>query len=247
MLLHSKFRAWVMSGCAAITAATFSASARGEILFDSLDSPTTEVNENPYLAFIDATFMTGASTFHATDIALLLNQVFFISPDDTFTVSLRGGVPLEDVMFDPGLGLNVFPKSEPVLGSVTLPISDLSTSLSVQNFGQFADIALQPNTLYWIDLSLSGGSNEDGTSVGWATTSDMSGIGVAENYNSSYNTDNQFFLNQGVPPFAFDVAFQMKVSGTAAPEPSTWALMLVGLGGLGVLAHRRSVVALRRA
>jgi PEP-CTERM motif len=75
--------------------------------------------------------------------------------------------------------------------------------------------------------------------VNWGFTSDVSGVGVAQNYNSSNATDFDFFLNQGVSPFKFDFAFQMKVSGTAVPEPSTWALMLAGFGGLGLLVCRR--------
>ena len=34
-------------------------------------------------------------------------------------------------------------------------------------------------------------------------------------------------------------AFQMEVSGTAVPELSTWVQMLVGFGGLGLVAYRR--------
>jgi hypothetical protein len=49
----------------------------------------------------------------------------------------------------------------------------------------------------------------------------VSGVGVAANYKSSDATDFEFFRNPGVPPFAFDLAFQMKVSGTAVPEPSS--------------------------
>ena len=79
----------------------------------------------------------------------------------------------------------------------------------------------------------------DGPGVGWGTTSDVSGVGVAGNYNSSNSTDFDFFRNQGVFPFASDVAFQMEVSGVAAPEPSTWILMLAGFAGLGLLGHRR--------
>ena len=54
-----------------------------------------------------------------------------------------------------------------------------------------------------------------------------------ENYNSSNATDFTFFRNHSVPPFPFDVAFQMEVSGVATPELSTWAMMLIGFAGLG--------------
>lgn len=237
----SKAREWIVRGCAAISLTAFSVSARAAVLFDSLHSPNTGVMGDDNFGFnlpFDATFATGASTFHATDIALLLNQAGAILPGDDFTVSLHGGVPLADVTFDPLLGLSVTPNEGPVLGSVTLPISDLSTGLAVEHFNQFASIALQLNSLYWIDLNISGFSRIDGPGVGWGSTSDMSGVGVAENYNSSNPTDFEFFRNQGVPPFAFDVAFQMEVSG-AVPEPSTWALMLAGFAGLGLLAHRQ--------
>jgi hypothetical protein len=66
------------------------------------------------------------------------------------------------------------------------------------------------------------------------------GVGVAENYNSSDATDFGFFLNHGAPPFAGDIAFQMEVSGTAVPEPSTWAMMLAGFAGLGLLSWSAS-------
>jgi hypothetical protein len=243
MVALSKARAWILSGCAALSlAAAFPVSARAEVLFDSLSSPNTGVRGDDNFGFnlpFDATFTTGASAFHATDIALLLNQAGAIFPGDDFTVSLHGGVPLEDVTFDPFLGLSVTPNEGPILGSVTLPISDLSTSLAVEHFDQFASIPLQPNSLYWIDLNISGPMTIDGPGVGWGTTSHVSGVGVAGNYNSSNSTDFAFFRNQGVSPFAFDVAFQMEVSGVAAPEPSTWILMLAGFAGLGLLGHRR--------
>jgi hypothetical protein len=237
MAAFRKARAWTVSGCVAISLFAFSVAARAEeVLFDSLDSPTTDtegVNELSLFP-LDATFATGGSTFHATDIALLLSgqPVAF----GTFTVSLEGGFPLADVTFDPVLGLSVLPQG-PVLGSVTLPLSGLSTSLTVEHFNQFASIPLQPNSLYWIDLNLSAQGLID-SFVGWGVTSDVSGVGVAENYHSSITTDLFFFRNQGVPPFAGDFAFQMEVSN-AVPEPSTWDLMLMGFGGLGLIVYRR--------
>jgi PEP-CTERM motif len=248
MLVRNKICAWAMSGCAAISVMAFSSCVRAEVLFDSLNSPNAGVMGEGFVAYpADASFATGASTFHATDIALLLSQINgFAPPGDTFTVSLEGGVPLADVMeviFDGmNLGLNVAPNQGPILGSVTLPISDLSTGLAVERFNQFASIPLKPNSFYWIDLSLSSQAIDDGASVGWGTTDDNSGLGVAAGYNSSNATDYTFFPNNRD---GGEEAFQMEV---ATPEPSIWALMLVGLAGLGALARRRrSTVAVSRA
>ena len=205
------------------------------MLFDSLHSESEGVlNQATFRP--DASFATGGSSFHATDIALLLNQVGTTYPGDILNVTLVGGIPLSDLMFDPVLGLNVGPGlNGPIVGSAMLPISDLSSNLSVEHFDQFASITLKPNSFYWIDLSISGPATEEGPFVGWSTTADLSGPGVAEGYNSSDDTDFAFFPNgRGV-----EAPFQMEVSGFAAPEPSTWVLMLAGFSGLGVLAHRR--------
>ncbi len=152
---------------------------------------------------------------------------------------MSGGVPLADVEFIPGLGLNVGPGG-PALASVTRPISDLSTNLTVEHFSEFDGLQLQANTFYWIDLTISGQSDADGASIGWGVTDDDSGPGVAEEYNSSEITDFTFFPNAPTPPpNNGGPILQMEVSAAAAPEPSTWALMLMGLAGLGLVAHRR--------
>lgn len=82
--------------------------------------------------------------------------------------------------------------------------------------------------------------------MGWGTTSDESGPGVLEGYNSSNSTDYEFFPNKPTPPPSNGgPPFQMEVSGTAVLEPSTWALMFAGLG---LTAYsRRSAVAASRA
>jgi hypothetical protein len=236
MLPFSKARAWVFG--AAIGATALSASARADVLFDSLDSENSGIVGSPALALeFDASFQTGASPVRVSDIALSLNSIFS-RPGDTFTVSIFGGVPLADVEFIPALGLNVGPGETggPALASVTLPISDLSPNLTVEHFSQFDGLQLQANTFYWIDLAGSG----DFVNLGWGVTNDDSGPGVAEGYNSSQITDFGFFPNAPTPPpNNGGPIFQMEVSAAAAPEPSTWALMLMGLAGLGLVAHRR--------
>jgi PEP-CTERM motif len=236
-LPFSKARAWVLS--AAIGVAALSASARADVLFDSLDGENSGIVGSPSLApLFDASFQTGASAVRVSDIALLLNSIFS-RPGDTFTVSISGGVPLADVEFIPSLGLNVGPGG-PALASVTRPISDLSTNLTVEHFSGFDGLQLQANTFYWIDLTISGQSDADNASIGWGVTDDASGPGVAEEYNSSEITDFTFFPNAPTPPpNNGGPIFQMEVSAAAAPEPSTWALMLMGLAGLGVVAHCR--------
>jgi hypothetical protein len=236
MRVFSKARAWTLWGCAAaVSLLVLSAPARAEVLFDSLDSPNTGVMEGPTYLF-DASFATGASSFHPTNIALILNQVGVSYPGDDFTVSLHGGVPLADVTFlGPLLGLNVLPGQSPVLGSVTLPISDLSSALTVEHFNQFASIRLEPDSFYWIDVNVSGPMTTDGPSLGWGTTDDNSGPGVSEGYNSSDATDFAFYPNNRD---GGEQAFQMEVSGAAAPETSTWAMMLLGFAGLGFAGWR---------
>jgi hypothetical protein len=236
MLMAAQLR--VLAGNGGIcTLLALSAPASAEVLFDSLGAATSSSYSTSDGGSMDATFATGASAFEATDIALKIGQTAGDDDSNTVTVNLVGGFSLADVSFDPGLGLNVAPGGAPLIASHTFAISDLSTGLTVEHFNGFAGIPLKPDSLYWIDIT-STSSSADDAFVTWGLTSDVAGVGVAQNYNSSDATDFGFFLNQGVPPFAGDVAFQMEVSGTAVPEPSTWAMMLIGFAGLCYAGYR---------
>jgi PEP-CTERM motif len=239
MSVSSKARAWTLSGCAAISLTAFSVSARAEVLFDSLSSQNSGEVVTSGVETFAASFNSGASAFRLTDVALLLNSTFSL-PGDTFTASLIGGVPLADVTFVDGLGL-VFGSPLSVLGAETLPISDLSGGLTVEHFTQLENITLQPEAFYAISVNVSSQSGDDGATLGWGTTDDDSGPGVIDGYNASDGTDNGFFPNKPTPPpNNGGPIFQMEISGVATPEPSTWALMLMGFAGLGFIGWRGS-------
>jgi hypothetical protein len=105
----------------------------------------------------------------------------------------------------------------------TFDDSILSTSLSTIS-APFSSVALAANTRYRIELSTSTGSLE------WSYTGVNNGIGVANEYNFYAGSVS---ANQAFTPY------QMSI-GSAVPEPSTWALMLAGFAGLGLVGYRSS-------
>jgi hypothetical protein len=207
------------------------------VVFDSLDGAKSGAADTSIDPAISATFNTGASPLHV-DVALSLSVAV---PDeqkgDTYTISLDGGIPLSDLSFDPKSGLDTLGGASvdfeaPVLASVTFSVASLSAASTVEQYDQFAGVELNPNSLYWIEVRVDGHSV-----VEWGLTPDLSGPDVAGNYLAWDGTDDGFFRNKGVQPFAFDQALQMEVLA-ATPEPSTWAMMLVGFAGLGFAGYR---------
>lgn len=97
----------------------------------------------------------------------------------------------------------------------------LSNSLNVVGIG-FSPLLLAANTRYWIELSSAG-------PVNWSYSSDISGGGVA----------SEFFANANGTFPNIDGPYQMQIS-SAVPEPSSWALMILGFAGIGFLKYRRS-------
>jgi hypothetical protein len=218
-----------------LSALATAASANG-VVFNSLDSPTSSAAfAGGIEPVMSATFDTGAAPARV-NFALLLRDRFpdFGGPGDTYTVSLDGGIPLSDLSFDPVVGLDYASGSSvdfqgPVIESLTFSLTSLPTACTVKDYDQFAGVVLNPNSLYWIEVSVHSAS--DHSVIEWGATADTSGPGVASNYSAWSLTDDGFFRNEGVDPFPFDSALQMQVD--AVPEPSTWAMMLLGCAGIG--------------
>jgi hypothetical protein len=209
------------------------------VVFDSLGGADSGMAANTAIEpIMAATFKTGASPLHIVDVSLLLSTDMADGGEGgSYSVSLDGGIPLSDLFFDPENGLSYLGGSPvdfeaPVIETVAgLPVSGLSTTPTVEHFDQFAGVALNPNSLYWMEVRVDGRSI-----VEWEITDDVSGPGVVGNYFAWFGTNNGFFLNNGVQPFPGNQALQMEIA--AAPEPATWAMMLVGFASLGFAGYR---------
>jgi hypothetical protein len=217
----------------------FAAPASAAVIFDSLDSATSTSNATNPMA---ATFTTSAAAT-GIDVSVLISG-FGIGdalPRDTFTVSLNGGIPLADLTYEPFFGPlqsttgTIGAGFGPVLSSITLPMTSLKSSLTVESF-DFSSVSLNADSLYWVNIVSEGSEN---ALLNWAITNDVSGMGVAANY-QDFNVDGFYLnLNDG-PPFLIHSALQMKVDTVGAPEPSTWAMMLIGFGSLVAAGFRKA-------
>jgi hypothetical protein len=129
-----------------------------------------------------------------------------------------------------------------------------TTYMSVQNGGtERATWATPQNSLriYWgsIDaMNVDGILNQVSITIdGYTLTgSDLLADGAPGNGDQGSPANNQWVTITGLRPFttvdfhdAGKNAFEFSL-GSAVPEPSTWAMMIVGFAGLGYAAFRRN-------
>jgi hypothetical protein len=105
------------------------------------------------------------------------------------------------------------------LWSTTENDSVLSTMPTVEDFS--TDVSLNAHTRYWVGVS-----SADGSAI-FSSATVFTGIGVAD----------EFYINSnGEVPNNPNGPYVMRV--VATPEPSTWAMMLLGFAGLGYAGFR---------
>jgi hypothetical protein len=109
----------------------------------------------------------------------------------------------------------------------TVSESSLSATASVWNVSLVSPLSLAANTRYWVGLS-----TNNGAVMQWWYSSNSAGTGVTGEY---FSNNNGTFQNVGDGPY------QMSVSVTAVPEPTTSAMALAGLayGCYSLVRHRK--------
>jgi hypothetical protein len=186
-------------------------------------------------------FSTGASPFLLTDVVLALQGV---QDSDSFSVALYTD---NNSFCAPGPVCTGGPLTP--LYTIASDVGDnsLSTSLTDDAFTLATPQTLSANTRYWIIASSTNGS---GTL--WSYTEDLSGVGIAGEFNDTALDDasaNDLLPNSNDSinnPNCFSKAgadfctpFQMEVSGNTVPEPKGLGIMSIGLAALAGLILRR--------
>jgi hypothetical protein len=198
-----------MAAAAFAAAGLASVTANADVLYDNISAASSGVVSLFESGGLYDSFSTGSSTFTLSSVTFLLEAS---KPDDTKPLAISA------------------PYSDAVLG----------TSLS-EFTGQFTTpFTLAANTRYWIQMAGEGdnGGGTPGSSVEWSYSTDLTGVGVLTDMGApvgagEFNLDiekGEFLNSADHPPY------QMQIAG--APEPSTWAMLVLGFCGLGFLAYR---------
>lgn len=133
--------------------------------------------------------------------------------------------------------VNLYADSSTIPGALlttiaTLPDSDLSTAIdSIALFPATAEL-LAANTRYWIGLV------GPASAVAWSVASDATGTGVAGEFWASTPGGSLTVItnSDAIAPYQMLVS----VATPSVPEPSTWAMLILGFAGLGFVGYRFS-------
>jgi hypothetical protein len=208
---------FAVAGAALTTAALLAGPAAATTaIYDNLGAQTSAVDPlSAWRAYPNPADSPESSSFSTGAGGFLLSDVqllLSVGPDaGHFTVSL-----LADDNTSPGA----------VIASTVVADNDLPDDFLTVDFKLSASLAA--NTRYWIQLS-----STDDSSAAWAYATDTSGLGVAGEYYDCPSCG-------GVTPN--DEPYQMAILGDVAgavPEPASWAMMLIGLFGLGTVLRAR--------
>jgi|SRR5271166_4116196 len=160
------------------------------------------------------TFGPLADSFSTGVGGFSLNQVTVLLNGDNTSLGSIAVYLLSDKSTSPGVVLATFG---------TLSDSSLTSSLADYTFKLATPYGLGASTRYWVEIV---GSN---SSANWAWSPDQNALGVA----------GEFFANQNGVFQNVDGPYQMELSGSPIPEPSTPMVLASGLLALVGLMRRK--------
>jgi len=187
-------------------------SARADELFDNLGNAGTSADPTGDVwGPLADSFSTGSTAFDFTSLTVILSG--------TASTGSTTAYLLSDSSDSPG-----------VIVEEIGAISETGLSAAPNLFMLSTSIVLAPDTTYWIELT-SADNNTD-----WQWTLDSSGVGTAGQSFANFQGSGAWvvFPEDNGP-------YQMAVSGTAIPEPSSLSMLLAGLLVLGCAGFRRRV------
>ena len=206
----------LLTGAATLAVAVLlaQAPAHSAVFYDNLGAASDGSDPVDGLGPIYQSFSGAATPMDLYDVSLLLQ-----SSDPSST----GGIQISLVGSSGGLP----DLADPVLETIgTLADSDVTTAATgaVYTFSLSTPFLLDANATYWIEVAAQTGSFGPLSSTEWLwsldTGSDTTGV-------AGQSVDNAF----GPSPVESYGAYQMQA---AVPEPATWAMFLIGFGGIGL-------------
>jgi PEP-CTERM motif len=200
-------------------------------VFGHAGDPGGENSGGPATDAVLTTFSAGTGnvfTFSATGLVSCCNDPPNISPD--------GGASSMNITGANGLSSLSGNGNIPLVGVFTTNTDpSVSVAPSALSFDKNAPASLSPllDQVFYIGDGLSGYNNPAGTSLTFTAPSNATRLylGVIDAYFFG-NTTGYYNDNKG--SFTVDVNLN-----SAVPEPSTWAMLILGFAGLGFMAYRR--------
>lgn len=198
----------------------FAGGLQGAVIFNNL-------TETAFLGAASSSVVWQAQAFSTTDTGYVVTEVILpLSTDDGTTGAFY--VDIYDALGTSGLpGVLVQNIYSSTAG--TLPTN--STNLTISGL----NVALQASTAYY--LVLRGGADLSGT-VWWDYTESTNGVGLP----SAYSLSEDAGVSWDGPALTFPSMMKIVTSGSGGvvPEPTSFAMLVIGAAGLaGVGAIRR--------
>jgi hypothetical protein len=124
---------------------------------------------------------------------------------------------------------------DPSVSGSQVSLANVATSLTIKNLLTNASFTFDPSS------PLLGNATSSSVSGGYQNSEKVSFAFLGLGYNPSLNDTYSITMSLANVPGAGTISDQIFVEiGSCFPEPATWAMMILGFIGLGLMAYRRN-------